>query len=163
MAAAAYLRFTHSLRRPSLNLALAGGYARFSTLLLRELTAAGLGLTAPLFTGGGIEGQIEEAAAQLAELSSQEEALHQKISLNVSTALLHYHTASLALAVVDSKTTAMQVNYRSVSERHRDDIASGVELDNAQAELTSALVQNKAGQFAVQLATVDLRFAIGHM
>jgi len=162
-AAEAYLRFTHNLRRPSLSLALAGGYARFSTLLLRELTAAGLGLTVPLFTGKDIDGQIEEAAAQLASLSSQEDALREKILLEVSTAALHYRAVVAAMAQLDSKEFLMQADYRLASQSQRQGIASSVDLDRAQAALTEAKIQRQAAEFMIQLAVADVHFTTGQM
>ncbi len=162
-AAEAYLRFTHNLRRPSLSLALAGGYARFSTLLLRELTAAGLGLTVPLFTGKDIDGQIEEAAAQLASLSSQEDALREKILLQVNTAALHYRAAVAAMAHLDSEELLRQADYRLASQSLRQGIVSSVDLDRAQATLTEAKIQRQAAEFMIQLAVADVHFTTGQM
>lgn len=161
--AAANLRFARSLRRPSLHLALTGGYARVPSLLLQELTAAGAGFTAPLFTGGSIDAQIEAATAQLASRSSQEEAMRQRIGLEVRTALLAYQEKSDALAEFASRVALTRAALRLATERHREGMASGVELDNANAEFTGSLVQSEAARIDVQIARADLLFSTGQL
>ncbi len=62
-AAAEQLEFAKSQKKPLLNLAFTGGFARFTNVLARQLVAGGAGLALPLFTGGRIEGQEAEAGA----------------------------------------------------------------------------------------------------
>src|SRR5260370_39681270 len=64
-----------------LNLAFTGGYARFTNVLARQLLAGGAGLALPLFTWGRIEGQEDEAEAQLRALECREESLRQQVAL----------------------------------------------------------------------------------
>ena len=161
--AQADLRFARSLRRPSLHLAFTGGYARVPFLLLQDLTAAGVGFTAPLFTGGSIDGQIEAAAAQLASLSSQEEAMRQRVELEVRSAFLAYQEKSKGLAEFASRVALTKAALRLSSERHREGIATGVELDNAKAEWTGSLVQSEAARIDVQIAYADLMFSTGQL
>ena len=161
--AEANLRFARSLRRPSLHLALTGGYARVPSLLLQALTAAGAGFTAPVFTGGSIDGQIESATAQLASLSSQEEAMRQRMALEVRSALLAYQEKSAALAEFASRVALTRATLRLATERHREGIASGVELNNANAEFTGSLVQREAARIDVQIARADLLFSTGQL
>jgi outer membrane protein TolC len=80
-AAAEHLQFAKSQKKPLLNLAFSGGYARFTNVLARQLLSGGAGLALPLFTGGRIEGQEEEAEAQLHGLESREESVKQQVSL----------------------------------------------------------------------------------
>src|SRR6266852_1199826 len=54
-AAAEQLEWAKSQKKPLLNLAFTGGYARFTNVLARQLLAGGAGLALPLFTGGRIE------------------------------------------------------------------------------------------------------------
>jgi outer membrane protein TolC len=68
------LEFIRSQKKPILNLVFSGGYARFTDIIARQLLAGGVGLALPLFTGGRIEGQVEEAEAQLRVLESREES-----------------------------------------------------------------------------------------
>src|SRR5207253_937474 len=60
-AAAAQLEYARSQKKPLLNFVFTGGYARFNNVLARQLFASGAGLALPLFTGGRLDGQEEEA------------------------------------------------------------------------------------------------------
>ena len=94
------LDLIRSQKKPLLNLVLTGGYARFTDVLARQLLAGGAGLALPLFTGGRIEGQAEEAQAELRAAESREETLKQRIAAEVRTAWYAFENASGALPVI---------------------------------------------------------------
>src|SRR5260370_1458994 len=87
-AAAAQLEFAKSQKKPLLNLAFTGGYARFTNVLARQLLAGGAGLALPLFTGGRIEGEGEGTEAHVPGPASREESCEAKIAASILRACL---------------------------------------------------------------------------
>jgi outer membrane protein TolC len=155
------VQIARSERRPLLGFVFSSGYARFSTLLARELTASGAGLLLPLFTGGRLEGQIEEAQAELAAVSSREELLKEQILYEVRAAWLKLQDAIDSLPVLDSEVAATRSAVRLASERYRERLGSAVELNAAEAALAEALATQAGGAIEVKLAEAQVRFAEG--
>lgn len=157
----ANVRLARSLRRPSLSLAFAGGYARFSSLLFRELTAAGAGLTAPLYTGGSIEGQIALAEAQAASLAGQEEAIRQKITVEVSQAFLGYNDQADLLPELRAREALEASRLRLAKQRYAEELTSGIDFNNAHALSTQAAIEAHAIEIDIELARAELRLVTG--
>lgn len=89
--------------------------------------------------------------------------MRQRMALEVRTAVLAYQEKSDALAEFAARVALTRAALRLATERHREGIASAVELDNAKAELTGSLVQSEAAQIDVQIARADLLFATGQL
>lgn len=155
------LEFVKSQKKPLLNVAFTGGYARFTSLLAKELMAGGAGFVLPLFTGGRIEGQQEEAQAELRAAASREEALKQHIAAEVRTAWYAFENASGALPVIQVQAEYARNAARLADERYREHLGSFVELSAAQSEVAEALANQSIGLYAVRIAEGELLRAIG--
>jgi outer membrane protein TolC len=150
-----------SERRPLLRFAFSGSYARFTTLAADQLTAGGAGLLLPLFTGGRLAGQVEEAEAEFAALQNREASLKQQIRYEVRAAWLELQEALEALPLLQSGVTASRSAVRLASERYQERLGSAVELTVAQSNLAQALSAEYTGTIDVKIAEADLRFAEG--
>jgi len=159
--AEANVRLARSLRMPSLSLALAGGYARFSSLLLRELTAAGAGLTAPIYTGGSIDGQIALAEALAESLAGKEEATRQKITVEVSQAFLEYNSRMDVLTDLQAREALERSRLGLAREQYVEGLSSGVDFKAVQALSSAATTQVGAAEMDIQLAVADIEFVTG--
>jgi len=155
------LEFTRSQKKPLLNLAFTGGYARFSNVLARELLATGAGLALPLFTGGRIEGQEEEAQAQLRSLESRQESLRQHVSLEVRSAWSRLKNAIDARPMLQLQVQAARTAVRLADERYRERLGSFVDLTAAQSSFAEASAGEAVGFYDVKLAEAELRRAVG--
>src|SRR5439155_18705513 len=160
-AAAEQLEFVRSQKKPLLNLVFSGGYARFTNVLARQLLAGGAGLVLPLFTGGRIEGQEEEAAAQLRFLESREESLKQQIALELRTAWFELKNGIDAVPVLHVQTEYARDAARLAGERYRERLGSFVELGAAQASLAEASASESVGLYDVQIRRAELLRAAG--
>jgi outer membrane protein TolC len=160
-AAVEQLEFARSQKKPLLNLAFSGGYARFTNVLARELVAGGAGLALPLFTGGRIEGQEEEAEAQLRVLDDREEASKQQVALEIRTAWFQLKNAIDSLPVLHLETEYARNAERLAGERYRERLGSFVELDAAQATLAEASARESVGLYDAKTAEAALRRAAG--
>jgi outer membrane protein len=160
-AAGEQLEFAKSQKKPLLNLAFSGGYARFTNVLARQLLAGGAGLALPLFTGGRIEGQEEEAEAQLHGLESREESLKQQVTLEIRTAWFRLRNAIDSLPVLHLQTEYARNATRLADERYRERLGSFVELSTAQASLAEASASESVGLYDAKIAEAELRRAAG--
>lgn len=160
-AAAEQLEWAKSQKKPLLNLAFTGGYARFTNLLARELLAGGAGLAMPLFTGGRIEGQEEEAEAQLRVLEAREELLKQQVGFEIRTAWFRLENAVESLPMLRLQSEAAGNAARLADERYRERLGSFVELAAAQASLAEASASESAGLYDAKIAEAELRRASG--
>jgi outer membrane protein len=160
-AAGEQLEFAKSEKKPLVNLAFSGGYARFTNVLARQLLAGGAGLALPLFTGGRIEGQEEEAEAQLHGLESREESLKQQVALEVRTAWFRLKNAIDSLLVLHLQTEYARNATRLADERYRERLGSFVELSTAQASLAEASASESVGFYDAKMAEAELRRAAG--
>lgn len=155
------LEYVRSLKKPLLNLVFSGGYARFTDVLARQLLAGGAGLVLPLFTGGRIEGQEEEAQAELRAADSREETLKQQITAEVRMAWYAFENASSAVPVAQVQVEYARSAARLADERYRERLGSFVELNAAQSQLAEALANQSIGLYAVRIAEAELFRAIG--
>jgi outer membrane protein len=160
-AAAEQLEFARSQKKPLLSLAFTGGYARFTNVLARQLLAGGAGLVMPLFTGGRIEGQEDEAAAQVRVLEDREESLKQVVALEIRTAWFRLKNAVDSLPVLHLQTEYARNAERLAAERYKESLGSFVELGAAQAGLAEAVAGEPAGLYDAKIAEVELRRAVG--
>jgi len=160
-AAAEQLELARSQKKPLLNLAFSGGYARFTNVLARQLVAGGAGLVLPLFTGGRIEGQQEEAEAQLRVLDDREESLKQQVALEIRTAWFRLKNAIDSLPVLLLGTEYARSAARLAEERYRERLGSFVELATAQASLAEASASESVGLHDARIAEAELRRAVG--
>ncbi len=160
-AAAEQLELARSRKKPLLNLAFTGGYARFTNVLARQLFAGGAGLVMPLFTGGRIEGQQEEAEAQLRVLDDRAESLKQQVALEIRTAWFRVKNAIDSLPVLLLGTEYARSATRLAEERYRERLGSFVELAAAQASLAEASASESAGLYDAKIAEAELRRAAG--
>jgi len=159
--AEANIRLARSLRMPSLSLALTGGYARFSSLLLRELTAAGAGVTAPLYTGGSIDGQIALAEALAGALAGQEKATRQKITVEVSQAYLEHNSRMDVLMDLQARDALERSRLGLAREQYVEGLSSGVDFKAVQALSSDATIKVRAAEMDIQLAVADIQFVTG--
>ena len=160
-AAEEQLEFAKSQKKPLLSLAFSGGYARFTNVLARQLLAGGAGLALPLFTGGRIEGQEDEAEAQLHGLESREESLKQQVALQIRTAWFQVKNAIDSLPVLHLAAEYARNAARLADERYRERLGSFVELSTAQASFAEASASESVGLYDAKIAEAELWRAAG--
>lgn len=155
------VQIARSEKRPVLRFAFSGGYARFATLAADQLTAGGAGLLLPLFTGGRLTGQLEQAEAEFQALQDREESLKQRIRYEVRAAWLKLQEALEALPLLQSEAAASRSAVGLASERYRERLGSAVELTSAQSNLTQAVSAEYAAAIDVKIREADLQFGEG--
>ncbi|MBI1786543.1 MAG: TolC family protein [Acidobacteria bacterium] len=150
-----------SQRKPFLSFVFSSGYARFTNVLARQLLAGGAGLILPLFTGGNLEGQLEEAEARLRRLESRLDDLSQQVALETRTAYFRLQNAQASIPTRQQQADYARSAARLARARYRERLGSMVELSQAEAALAEAEATQAAAVFQAKTAEAELRFAAG--
>ncbi len=155
------VEFARSQKRPLLAFAFSGGYARFRDVLAQQLLSGGAGLILPLFSGGKLEGQIDEAQARLQIAESRQEDTRQQVALEVRNAYVKLQNALESIPMLRQQAEASRQALRLASERYRERLGTAIELNQAQASLADAVAGEATGLYDVKVAESELRFAVG--
>lgn len=150
-----------SSRYPALRGVFSGGYARFAQLSAGNLLVGGLGLFAPLFTGGEIKSQIEVEQRNLQSLRAQYQARRLDVRSEVSRAHAEFLNA-LDTAETSKKTSLYAAEaLRSARTRYEAQLASFVDLLIAEAAAESAGADYARALYDYQIAKARLDAAMG--
>jgi outer membrane protein len=155
------LEFARSQKRPLLAFAFSGGYARFRDVLAQQLLSGGTGLILPLFTGGRLQGQIDEARARLQIAESRQEDVRQQVALEVRKAYVKLQNALESIPMLRQQAEASRQALRLASERYRERLGTLVELNEVQANLADAAAGEATGLYDAKVAESELQFSIG--
>lgn len=150
-----------SQRKPFLSLVFSGGYARFTSVLARQLLAGGAGLAFPLFTGGNLEGQIEQAEARLRLLDARLDDLRQQVALETRTAWFRFENALESLPVHKFQAEYARTAARLARARYSERLGTIVGLTQAEAALAEAEAGEGTAVYQVKVAEAELRHAVG--
>ena len=155
------LEQARSSRWPALRGVFSGGYARFAQLGADNLLVGGLGLFAPLFTGGQIKSQIEVEQRDLESLRAQ----YQTRMLEVRSEIISAHAQilnALDTAETNKKTSVYAAEaLRLARTRYEAQLASFVDLLTAETAAESARADYARALYDYQIAEARLEAAMG--
>lgn len=162
-AEAEWVEKAESERFPIIMGMFSGGITRFADLTLGKLLFGGFGIRMPVFTGGRLEADIEEAKQNLAKAEAQHDQMIQEIHLRVEQA---YH--SLNSSIEEVEATRRLVSHaeealRLARVRYRMDLGDFVELTAAQSALTSARADLARSLYDYKIREAELKFAAGEL
>lgn len=123
----------------------------------------GLGATSsfPLYTGGRIEGQIDEADARIGETQATTRALANDIVLQVAQAYLGRLTAEQQIKVAEEKVGHAREALTLARERYKAGLGSILDVTTATADLLSAEVGLADAQYEYRASDAALSYAMG--
>ena len=155
------VEYAQSLRHPVLLGVFSGGYARFAELTAARLMAGGLGLFAPLYTGGGLEAQVKAEQRTLAALRAQYASRLLGVRVEVSRA-----HAELLKALDSAQANQQIVAYaeealRLAQTRYGAQLTSFVELLTAEASTEQARAEYAQALYNYQISRAHLSTAVG--
>ncbi|MBI4907289.1 MAG: TolC family protein [Acidobacteria bacterium] len=160
-AAAERVAAAKSEKKPAFSFGGAGGYARLPKELAGQLAAIGLGLNFPVYSGGRLEGMIQEAEATLSVLESRKKELEQRIESEVRQAYARREAARASIAAYGIQADAARNASRLAQARYRERLGSAVEVNAAQAELVRAAAGEATAVLEEKIAHSALHFALG--
>ena len=118
-------------------------------------------LTWELFDGGERAGLAEQFDAEARETALAATALERRIALEVSDALADVTTATAALGQAEAQAEVAEQNAVEVRERFRYGLASALESADAAVAQFEAEAERERQRFALRLAELELRRALG--
>lgn len=155
------VEYAQSLRRPSFRAVFSGGYARFAELTSANQAAGGLGLYAPLYTGGNLKAQVQSAQSELEALRSE----YSFRELQARTEVSQTHAKvikTLSSAQANEKIASYaEEALRLAQTRYRAQLISMVELFAAESTAESARAAYAQALYDYDIARAQLNSAIG--
>ncbi len=155
------VEYARSLRHPLLNGVFSAGYARFAELTAGNLMAGGLGLFAPIYSGGGLEAQVQTEQADLELLRARYR----------SKVLAARNEVSLAYAEIRKALDSAQANQeiagyaeealRLAQTRYEAQLVSFVDFLTAETAAESARANYAQALYDYQITRVRLQSAMG--
>jgi outer membrane protein TolC len=124
-------------------------------------TAAGT-LTIPIFQGGKVEADVQQADAVLKERQAQVDNLKGSIEQDIQNALLDLKAAAEQVEVAKTGLDYAQQTLEQSQDRFAAGVTNNVEVIQAQQQLASANDQYIASLYAHNIAKVLLARAIGN-
>jgi len=115
----------------------------------------------PLFTGGAVQGRVEQAKARLAEREAIRDDLRERIELEVRTALLDLEASDARVKVAEGAAGVADAQLEQTRDRFAAGVSSGVEVVQAQEAVATAHDNAIASLLAFNRARVALARALG--
>jgi outer membrane protein len=115
----------------------------------------------PLYTGGRLEGQIDQAAARKSEVQATARQIANDVLLQVTRAYFTAETAEQQIRVAEERVAHAREAFDLASERYKFSLGSILDLITAAAFLTSAQVGLAEARYEYQASQVALNYAIG--
>ncbi|HEY6083962.1 MAG TPA: TolC family protein [Nitrospira sp.] len=115
----------------------------------------------PLYTGGRIDGQIDEADARRGETQASTRAIANDIVLQVAQAYFSRLTAGQQITVAEEKVTLAREALTLARERYKAGLGSILDVTTATAGLLSAEVELAEAQYEYRASDAALAFATG--
>jgi outer membrane protein TolC len=119
------------------------------------------GLRFPIWEGGRVRGDIEQAEAALAQRRAEYEDLRQRVEADVRTAFLDISAAAEQVRVAQSNRDLAQQTLAQARDRFAAGVANTIEVVQAQEAVAAADQDYIASLFAHNLAKVALARAMG--
>jgi outer membrane protein TolC len=165
-AASENVQLAHAQSLPTINAFVAGGQGRFNDTQVKENQRHGvgaLGVILPIFTGGRLKAQRQEAQAGLEGTLAAREELRQQILLEVSRAYYGLLDTSERIRVAGQQQRAAEEALAMAQARYQEQLGSFLEVLTAQVAATVAETNSARMQFTYERAKASLDFATGTM
>ena len=123
--------------------------------------AAGGLVSMPLFTGGLIENQVKEAAAQQALATAQSTNIEQALTQQVTNAYLDTVTFAEQIKLATEQVKTAQEALSLAKQRYKLGLGSVVEVTQSEVAVTLAQTRLAESQYDYKIADVTLVYATG--
>jgi outer membrane protein len=123
--------------------------------------AVGLALTVPVFTGGMVEGQTEEARRNAVAAGASREELRNQVRQQVTAAVSSVAAAQESIRVAQAQQVRAQDALSLATQRYQSQLGSIVELSQAQVAAATAEYDLLRARYDLELARAALDFATG--
>ena len=123
--------------------------------------AVGLAVTIPVFTGGQLESQVEQARRNAGIAQAQLNELANTVRQQATSAVANLATANEAVRVAEAQLTQATDALKLATGRYQSQLGSIVELSQAQVAYATAQNDLIRARYERELARAALTFALG--
>jgi outer membrane protein len=152
---------------PTVSAIVSGGYydtidpSRNNNLTTGGWWAAGGVVSMPIFTGGLIENQVKEAAAQEAAAMAQSTNIEQALTQQVTNAYLDTVNFTQQIKLGEELVKTAQEALSLAKQRYKLGLGSVVEVTQAEVGLTASQTKLAEAQYDYKISEVTLAYAAG--
>lgn len=125
--------------------------------------AVGLAITAPLYTGGAVEGRIGEEKERREAAAALQRETAEAVKLQVARAYMNVQTREAQRAAARDQAAAARSSQQQAAERYRLQLTSIVELTAAESAAARAETAVVNAEFDLQTARAELDWAAGSL
>ena len=118
-------------------------------------------LSIPIFTGGSVHGNVQQADAKLEQSRERLESLRAQVESDVRTALLNLQSSADSVTVARSNIDLAEQTLVQSSDRFSAGVTDSVEVVQSQEAVTSAHEQYISSLYRFNLAKISLVRALG--
>jgi outer membrane protein TolC len=118
-------------------------------------------LSIPIFTGGSVRGNVQQADAKLEQSRERLESLRAQVESDVRTALLNLQSSAESVAVARSNVDLADQTLVQSSDRFTAGVTDSVEVVQSQQAVASAHEQYISSLYNFNLAKISLVRAMG--
>ncbi len=115
----------------------------------------------PLYTGGRITGQIEEAEARKGEVDANTQSLANQVVLQVAQAYFSRLTAEQQITVAQERVAVAREALTLARDRYKAGLGSILDVVTATSDLLAAEVGLAESQYELQASDAALAYATG--
>ncbi len=160
----ANLGFVRSKSLPNINGFGAGGQGRFNGTTVKEEQRHGvgsLGLLFPIFTGGRLKAERDEASAELEGALAANDQLNQQVRLEITQAYFQLLDLSQRIGVADEQEKAAEQALTLANARNQAQLRSFLDVVIAEVAETKAKTNYGRTLYDFERAEAQLDFAVG--
>jgi outer membrane protein len=156
--------FARSKRLPSVNGFGAGGQGRFNGTTVKQEQRHGvgaLGLFFPVFTGGRLKAEREEAQAELEGATAAKDQLNQQIRLEITRTYFELQDVSERMSIAEEQEKAAKQALALAQARNQAQLGSFLDVVTAEVAETKAKTNYARTLYDYKRAEAQLDFAVG--
>ncbi|MBM3773014.1 MAG: TolC family protein [Acidimicrobiia bacterium] len=116
----------------------------------------------PLWQGGRVEGQIQQAQAQLARRQTAHDDLHAQVEAEIRKALLDMSSLAAQVAVAERNLAVTRETLDLTRQRFEAGVSDNVEVVQAQESVSTAAFDHINSVFGHSVARLSLARALGN-
>lgn len=131
-------RAARHARLPTLSVQAYGAENGNSPSGLDAVYSAGGAVALPVFTGGRIEAEVEQARAERRQLVLRRLELERQIGEEVRRAMLAFSSARSRVQVASENARLAEAELRVTRDRYENGVSTSIEVDNAETSLSAA-------------------------
>lgn len=160
-AAEEWVRRAERDKYPRVMAMFSGGWVRLAEMTLDNLMFGGFGIRLPLFTGGRLRANVEEARLTAEKTRVSREDLVREIKLQVAASHGKVLTALEAIRAAERDLGQAQEAARLARARHANELADTHELTVARTAVGVAESKRRQAHNEYKVAKAELDYAVG--